>query len=993
MADPARRGDLSITLLGGFQVVVDGRAIAAAEWRLRKPKSLVKLLALAPDYTLHREQVLDLLWPELEPEAAAANLRHSLHVARRTLDPKGTYSPPLILGDGDRLALRRTGSIDVDVVAFEAAVNRARRTRDPTDYDAAVALYRGDLLPEDRYDDWAAGRRQTLREACLGALLELARLREARDDRPGAIEALRRAVDLEPSHEEAHVGLMRLYALNRQRHLALQQHQKLRDALRRELDALPDQATERLAADIRSGRFPIGETKAITTTASASTTPSNLPIPLTGFVGRADAIAELRNVLGAQHHQPRLLTLTGAGGSGKTRLAIAVARELLPTFPGGVWLVELASLADPALVPDAVAAAIGLRNEGGQDLPLALAAFLRDKSALVVLDNCEHLLPGCAGLARSLLQNCAQLRILATSREPLGVEGERNWRVPSLGLPDLDALLRGPANLVTALQMVETIQLFCERAVDVQPAFVLSPDNALAVANVCRRLDGMPLAIELAAARVKVLGVEQIAARLDDRFRLLTGGNRTTLPRHQTLRATMEWSDALLSEPERRLLRRLAVFAGGWTLDAAEAVCSEMLGVEYGALGDGNGPPAVSPPSTHLDVLDLLTRLVDKSLVQVDLSESEPRYRLLETVRQFALEGLAAAGELNQTRRRHAAYFLSFVEPTYAQLRGSRQLAWLRRLDRELVNLRSAMSMGLEQGDADLTLGIGGGLDRFWQYHPHLVEGRRWLEQGLALTSRASDSIRARALGLLGWVVRFIEGAGPSRPILEEALSLYETLGDERGIADVTDSLGDVAYFSDDPIRAREIHEANLLRRRNLRDRWGVAMSLNSLGWTWLATGQTEPARALFDESLAIVRELGEQRSIAMLLHSLALVALEKHDDRAVKALAVESLLLNRARGDHVGIAQAIGLLATIVVPEQPARATRLFGAAQGLLQTAGARTTTGIHFHHRPIIAALRDTLGPPAFAEAWAAGARQSLTAIVADALAVANDPLPSS
>jgi predicted ATPase/class 3 adenylate cyclase len=409
--------------------------------------------------------------------------------------------------------------------------------------------------------------------------------------------------------------------------------------------------------------------------------PNNLPVQLTSFIGREREKAEVRRLLSST----RVLTLTGSGGKGKTRLALQVAAEGLEGFPDGVWLVELAVLSDPSLVPKAVASALGVPEQQGRLLTETLVDGMRGKSVLVILDNCEHLVAACAHLTDVLLRACPNLRILATSREALGVTGETTWRVTSLSLPDPERL--PPLDQFTEY---EAIRLFVARAVAIAPQFAVTNRNALAVAQVCHRLDGIPLAIELAAARVKVLAVEQIAARLDDRFRLLTGGSRTALPRQQTLRAAMDWSYHLLSETERLLLRRLSVFAGGWALDAAEGICT------------GRNLEAT-------DILDLLTSLVDKSLVQAETHRGEARYRLLETVRQYARDRLVEASEEVDVRTRHRAWYVALAERADREPRGPRQRIW-----RDHDNLRAALVWGKEDpGGAEATLRLVGALTWF----------------------------------------------------------------------------------------------------------------------------------------------------------------------------------------------------------------------------------------------------------------------------------------
>jgi predicted ATPase/DNA-binding SARP family transcriptional activator len=556
---------LRVWLLGDFRVSVGSRLIEEGQWRLRKAAGLIKLLSLEPGNRMHRERVMDLLWPNLEAEAATNNLHRTLHATRHVLEPQVPAADSCYLRfRAEQLELCPEGALWVDAKAFEEAAATARRARDPAAYRAAVDLYAGELLPGDRYEAWAEDRRQDLRLTYLSLLLEMTRLHEEREDYEPAIEALGRVVAEEPAHEGAHTGLVRLYALGGRRDEALKQYERFREDLRRKFAREPNAASRRLHEEILADRFPPTHPSGERPTEDADgDRRHNLPVAQSSFVGRERELVEVKRALA----MTRLLTLTGAGGCGKTRLALEVAGDLVGAYPDGVWLVELAPLSDPALVSNAVAAALGVRERPDLPLTAALVDSIGSKQMLLVLDNCEHLIDACARLVDTLLRSCKHLRVLATSREALGVAGEANWLVPSLTVPDAGHL---PAAQSPA--QYEAVRLFVDRARSRLPAFVLTPENAPAVVKVCRRLDGIPLAIELATARMTALTVEQIAGRLEDSLGLLTTGSRTAAPRQRTLKATLAWSYELLSEPERKLFGRLSVFAGGWTLEAAKAV-------------------------------------------------------------------------------------------------------------------------------------------------------------------------------------------------------------------------------------------------------------------------------------------------------------------------------------------------------------------------------------------------------------------------------------
>ena len=703
--------DMRVWLLGGFKVTVGSRTIGEEEWRLKKAGSLVKLLALAEGHRLHREQAMELLWPGLDSEASVNNLHYALHVARRVLEPAAPASATsrYLRLRGEQLALCPEGPLWVDVEAFEEAAATARRAcLEPAAFQAAIELYSGELLPEDRYEPWAEERRAELRELYLSLLVELAGLYEQRKEFEPAIKALSRVVGEESAHQGAHVGLMRLYAFSGRRREALRQYERLRDILFRELGAKPDEVATRLQEEIWAGAFQSVDQLV---TAGGDSPPEestgagkhNLPLARTSFVGREREIVEVKRLLA----MTRLLTLVGAGGLGKTRLALEVARDLVGAYLDGAWLVELASLSKGELVPQAMAQALGVREQSNRPLVQTLEDALCAKKILLVVDNCEHLAEAVVRLLDALLSSCPGLRILATSRETLNAAGEVSWVMPSLTLPEL----RYPPFTVKELEGYESVRLFVERARQRDPSFALTLQNAPAVTDVCRRLDGIPLAIELTTARMGVLSAEQLAERLEDSLKLLTGGGRTVEPRQQTLRATLDWSHELLKEAERVLFRRLSVFAGGWKLEAAEEVCSGE-GIEQD------------------DILDLLSRLVDKSLVVAEAPTSPGaggalRYRMLEPVRQYGRECLEESGETERVHDRHARHYLALAEAARPKLVGPEEVAWLVLLEEEHDNLRAVLNWVIRGSEVAVGARLALALWRFWDGRVYLSEGRR----------------------------------------------------------------------------------------------------------------------------------------------------------------------------------------------------------------------------------------------------------------------------
>ncbi|MDQ3547321.1 MAG: AAA family ATPase, partial [Chloroflexota bacterium] len=561
---------LCIHLLGAFQVTVDGHLVEPSSWRLRTAGLLVKALALAPSVRMHREQAMDLLWSEADPATAASNLRYTLYTARRAFATSGADTAGLLVRERDLLLLGSVELVKTDVALFESAVARAWRTGEVSLFRQAAARYTGDLLPEDRYDDWIDVRRAALRTSYLALLSRLAAMEESTGDLAAAIMTLQQVLTLEPLDELTHTSLMRVFARSGDRHRATAQYQRLRNVLDHELATEPDPVTQELAEAIRSDRFPVAPVPrldaALDSTALPTAEPesaNNLPASLTQVIGRDRELAEVRQFL-ATH---RLVTLTGPGGVGKTRLAEEIGRGSLAVFPDGVWFVSLASLRAMDLVPPTIARMLGVKDSGEASPLDALVAHLSAHRALLILDNFEHLLDA-APLVAELLLRCPALRILITSRMRLRLPVEQVFQVPSLDLP--------PESESRPSEMIgfATMRLFAERAREVDVNFQLTAADAPVVATICRRLDGLPLAIELAAARVDEYPLARLANHLERRLPVLSDGPRDLPDRQQTLRAAIGWSYDLLGEDERRLFRSLSVFAGGWTLEAAEAVAS-----------------------------------------------------------------------------------------------------------------------------------------------------------------------------------------------------------------------------------------------------------------------------------------------------------------------------------------------------------------------------------------------------------------------------------
>jgi predicted ATPase/DNA-binding XRE family transcriptional regulator len=585
---------------------------------------------------------------------------------------------------------------------------------------------------------------------------------------------------------------------------------------------------------------------------------SNLPTPVNALIGRRVEISQVSRLL--ESPETHLLTLTGPGGVGKTRLALQAAQEVTRKFPGGVWLVELATLSDPGLVVQEVAAVLRVFESSPEPLIEKLIAFLRDRRLLLLLDNCEHLVESCAQLAHALITHCPSLSILATSREPLHITGEAVWPVPPLGLPDLKHL---PS--LNDLAQVEAIQLFLDRVRHSQPSFSLADPNASAIAEICCRLDGIPLAIELAAARVQVLAPEQIAGRLDDAFRLLTGGERTALPKHRTLQATLDWSYDMLSEKEQLLFRRLAVFAGGFNLEAAEAICSD--GDEIGLSSSDRQNRSSSERINPSEILDLLSSLVVKSLVSVvRAGGQERRYRLLEIVRQYAGGKLFESGELAILQEWHFRHYLLWVEKIEPELQTSQALLRLNQLDTELDNLRAALEYSFRQSRSGAELDglrLASMLGRLWADKCYWSEGRAWLERGLALLNFDDPllaGILAKALLTAGVLAAEQYDGATARIYFEQSAAFCVACGDQITHSGVLVQQAIMNYFNGNrPLAHTLVDEAEGICRA-IGYKWGLAMALTIKGglFCWQEKNYAE-ALSSTEESIRLFLETGDR--------------------------------------------------------------------------------------------------------------------------------------
>ncbi len=701
--------------------------------------------------------------------------------------------------------------------------------------------------------------------------------------------------------------------------------------------------------------------------------PSNLPVALSSFVGRERERAMAERLL----RTTRLLTLTGPGGVGKTRLAVAMVAAVRDDFMDDACFVSLAPIGDPSLVALAIAQALQLREAPSQPLVETLGAHLQTKHMLLVLDNFEHLLPA-APLVAHLLATAPHLTVLATSRAPLHLSGEQEFPVPPLALPDPQQPL-----MQETLTKVGAIALFVQRAQAVRPEFRLSEANAAAVAEICLRLDGLPLAIELAAARSKVLSPSALCARLTRRLLVLTDGPRMLPGRQQTLRDTIAWSYALLAPHEQRLFRQLAVFVGGCTLDAVEAVCD--------LTGD-----------LHGEALAGLTALLDNSLLQQQESlDGEPRFSMLETIREYALEQLDISGELAVLQQRHADFFVSFAELARPALKGAQRLRWINCLELEDPNLRVALAWSRTESSGETGLRLAVALGPFWAHRGHLSAGRGWIADALAqseahiagrMPSRMHLLLRARALRQAGILASWQVDLASAQSQLEESLATSRALQDAEGIASGLSLLGMCFQIQGEHDRANKLLEESLAMLRQLGKSEGIAVVLFFLGTVAWTQGDFERAGALLDESLTLFRSQGDNWNIASTLGYLGIVSQELGHDEHASAYLAESLALWRGLGDRWGVTvalEAAGVLAAARAPQpedaQPGgvHAARIFGAVEALRETLGAPLFPAYRAHYQRGLAVARSQLDDAGFAAAWAEGRAMSLERAIVYAL----------
>lgn len=892
---------LSLSLLGPLQITLGDRAVTA--FRYDKVRALLVYLAVEADRPHRRDALTGLLWPELPQPTARNNLRQALNTLREAIGDKAA-EPPFLIVTRESIQLHPAADVWLDVGEFTTLLDlcETHAHRRPESCkacaqrrEAAVALYRGGFLEQfflpdsAAFEEWALLKREWLQRMAAEALARLGRYHEARGEYEPALGYVRRHLELEPWREEAHRELMRLLVLNEERSAALVQYEECRRLLDEELGVEPEAETTRLYEQIRDAtdESPLG----LERLALPAERPHTLPPQPTPFVGREEELAEIARLL--DDPGCRLLTLTGPGGIGKTRLAIQAASEQIDEFADGVYFVALAGLDSADLLITAIGAAIKYAFSPQGDPKRQLLAHLREKEMLLVLDNFEHLLDG-VGLLAEILAAAPEVSVVVTSRERLNLHGEWVFELRGLAAPETEE--------TEAVESYSAIQLFAQSARRVDRTFVVGEAERPSVVSICRLLEGLPLGIELAAGWVRLLSCREIAAEIERDMGFLSTALWDLPARHRSLRAVFEHSWKLLSKEEQRVFSKLAVFRGGFLREAGERLATTTLLT--------------------------LSALLDKSLLR---RTATGRYELHELVRQFALEKLADAGELETTRNTHLALFLELAERAESAFNGPEQARWLNRLEAESDNVRAALEWALGGEEIEVGLRLVAALYRFWYWRGHLSEGRRWLEAALEVAARRavppSAALRARVMHAAG--VLADEQGDRDRAVAhyEASLALRREVGDKGGQAASLNSLGGIAWQRHDYERARALFEESLALRRELGQREWFAAPLSNLGLVALALGEYAQAEALFEESLAIDRELGDTMGIASDLCHLGTVTLDQgHCDRA-RALYGESLRLRQELGDKEGIAYCLegfaGVAAAQADSEEEARRGR----------------------------------------------------------------------
>jgi predicted ATPase/DNA-binding SARP family transcriptional activator/Tfp pilus assembly protein PilF len=980
---------LDYRVLGSLEVWAGGVERTASQ---AKQRAVLALLLLDLNRAVSTDHLIELLWPEKPPGRPQTAIQGYVSALRKLLGQstiETTAAGYVLHAEAEQLDANR----------FERLMHEGRGALAAGDSEQAarvlsegLELWRGPALADFTYEGWAQHEIARLEELRLVAREQMIEAQLALGRHAELVGELQTLVDEHPLRERHRGQLMlALYRSGRQAE-ALDAYQQARSRLVDDLGIDPSPELQALYKQI------LNQDETLQFKAPPRHSPTNLPAAPNALIGRERELQEIATLL--QSDDVRLVTLTGPGGTGKTRLALEVARNMDGDFSSGVFAVPLAAVKRPDLLTPTIAQTLGLREQPGESLLGTLCSYLRDRAVLLLLDNLEQINEAVPDIA-TLLRSAPDAKVLATSRTPLRLAGEHLYPVPPLELPELEVALDADA-----LSRYDAVRLFVARAQAERPDFTVTDANAAAVAEICVRLDGLPLAIELAAARARVLSPQAILARLDKRLELLTRGSQDLDERQQTLRAAIDWSYDLLPEPERALFTRLGVFVGGCRIDAVQEVCDP----------DGQ---------LDIDILDGLTSLVEKSLLrQRDDPDSEPRFWMLETIREYALD----RGDVD-LRRTHFRHFASFAQEADVALRGADQAHWLELVDVEHDNLREALNWALAN-DPVAGLKLAAGLIHFWYLRGHAAEGRRWYEEGLARAGDDADpATRAAALRGLGVMAESqsdfetaqhcleqsvglcrelgdLHGVAvalnnlaailvqlgrylDARTLFEESVAVKRELGDERGIALTLSNVAIVASKLDDLDEAARRHEEALVILRKTGPGSTVANSISNLAEVRLLQGDVATARALIEEALAIRERLRERAGTADSLIVRGRVALAEGDAAGAEACFSQSLELSETAGDKEGVVAAAEALADAACARGAAAvAARLRGAASTVREAIGSPASKADERFARPTITAARRALGPAAFDAEWAAGRRAEIEDVLAAAL-----PAPAS
>ncbi|HJS17145.1 MAG TPA: tetratricopeptide repeat protein [Anaerolineales bacterium] len=926
---------LEIHLLGTFDIKDGKKAVSITS---RPAQSLLAYLVLNAGTSHRREKLAGMLWPDSLEETARDNLRHALWRIRKALPLPSKVE--YIVADDLSIAFNASAEYWLDAAELE----KQRESVSADELIAVLSQYQGELLP-GFYDEWVFLEREHLNSVFENKMARLMSLLQDENRWQDILDWGERWIKLGQKPEPAYRCLMSAHAAKGDMSRVAATYQRCVKSFK-EFGIEPSEQTRALYERLKLGTETLETGSSVPVRERRKESrKTNLPVPLTSFIGREKEVDEIIHLL----NRNRLMTLLGSGGVGKTRLAIQSSNKLMNKFRDGIWWIDLVGVKDDSLVVKEVARVLELIESPDQPVIDLLVSHIASRQMLLVLDNCEHLVSACAQLADQLLSACENLKILATSREALDIFGEMAWHVPSLTLPIADTTVQG-------LDKYESVRLFLERAKVMQPQFSLSEQNAKAVIQICRRLSGMPLAIELAAARVKMMSVDEIASRLDDRFNLLTSGSRAALPRHQTLRATIDWSYDLLASPERILLRRMAVFSGGFTLEGVEIVCS-------------------SQDLKRREILDLIGRMVDKSLVIVEQSlTSATRYRMLETIREYARQKLEEAGEMVDLHNRHLEYFVRLAEEAERNTFGAYSVKYHRRLDEELDDIRTAMEWSIQTHQATMAFRLGAALFYFWYNRSSI--GGDWLRQlnrALQLpegTERTAE--RAQALNAKGYFYWADVTSDNPRPSLEEALSISRELGNNAIAARALCNLGLVETVEGNHEKARSYFEESLeLFSKVDSSIVEYIWSLTFLGDIDFNQNDLNNAQIHYEQSASALREIRDRNFLAYVVRRLGQLAWHCSEFDKASLLCNESLTINQELGDERGVIASLSAFAGKATAEgNLAYAAQLFGAVETLLRSKNIRLVYMDRLERERNTAILGDQLSPDAMDKAWRKG-----------------------